>query len=87
MKRLTFDPAGTWPGIQKTAGVVGGDACIAGTRIAVWMIEGYRRIGWTDAQILANHPSLKIADLECAWNYVAAHSEEIDRTMHEHEEA
>jgi uncharacterized protein (DUF433 family) len=51
------------------------------------MIEGYRRLGWTDAQILANYPSLKTADLGSAWSYVAAHSEEIDRAMREHEEA
>jgi uncharacterized protein (DUF433 family) len=75
------------PGIEKTSGVLGGDACIAGTRIAVWMIEGYRRLGWTDAQILANYPSLKIADLESAWSYVAIHRDEIDRAMNEHEEA
>jgi len=74
-------------GIEKTPGVVGGDACIAGTRIAVWMIEGYRRLGWTDAQILANYPSLKITDLERAWSYVATHRDEVDRTTREHGEA
>ncbi len=73
-------------GIEKTPGVLGGDACVAGTRIAVWMIEGYRRLGWTDAQILENYPSLELADLEHAWSYAAAHSDEIDRTMRENEE-
>jgi len=74
-------------GIEKTPGVLGGDARIPGTRIAVWMIEGYRRLGWTDAQILANYPSLTIADLERARSYAFAHCDEIDRAIHEHEEA
>ncbi len=83
----TFDLAGTWPGIEKTPGVVGGDACIAGTRIAVWMIEGYRRLGWNDAKILASYPSLQAADLAHAWAYSAAHGDEIDEAMREHEAA
>lgn len=87
VQRLTFDLAGTWPGIEKTPGVLGGDACIAGTRIAVWMIEGYRRLGWNDAKILANYPSLRAADLAHAWSYVAAHEDEIDEAMREHEAA
>ena len=87
VQRLTFDLAGTWPGIEKTPGVVGGDACIAGTRIAVWVIEGYRRLGWNDAKILANYPSLRAADLAHAWAYVAAHGDEIDEAMRENEAA
>ncbi len=27
----------SWTGIDKTPGVVGGDACIAGTRIPIWI--------------------------------------------------
>ena len=43
-------------GIERTPGVCGGDACIAGTRIPVWVLEGFRRLGWTDATILASYP-------------------------------
>jgi uncharacterized protein (DUF433 family) len=35
-------------GIERTPGVCGGDACIAGTRIPVWVLEGFRRLGWTE---------------------------------------
>ncbi len=87
VQRLTFDLAGTWPGIEATAGVLGGDARIAGTRIAVWMIEGYRRLGWGDAEILKNYPTLSAADLAHAWTYVEAHREEIDEVLREHEAA
>jgi hypothetical protein len=35
----------------------GGAACVVRTRIAVWVLEGYRRLGWTEAKILANYPT------------------------------
>jgi len=59
---LLVDLTKSTPGIEKTPGVVGGDACIMRTRIPVWALEGYRRLGWTDQQILEIfHPcALKI---------------------------
>jgi uncharacterized protein (DUF433 family) len=51
------------------------------------MIEGYRRLGWADAQILANFPSLRISDLEHVSSYAAAHPDEIAWAMNEHEKA
>lgn len=38
--------------IQKTPGVCGGEACVAGTRIAVWMLVEARRAGCKDEEIL-----------------------------------
>src|SRR5205823_922299 len=35
--------------ITKTPGVCGGDACIRGHRIPVWVLVGYRRLGLPDA--------------------------------------
>lgn len=72
--------------ISKTPGVCGGDACIRGHRIPVWVLEGYRRLGRSDEQLLRSYPSLTLADLKAAWDYVAAHSEEIDRAIRENEE-
>jgi len=77
----------TWPGIEKTPGVVGGDACIVRTRIPVWALENYRRLGWSEAQILQNYPTLRAVDLVNAWAYADAHQEEIDRAIRENEEA
>jgi uncharacterized protein (DUF433 family) len=68
-------------GIEKTPGVAGGDARIAGTRIEVWVLENFRRLGWSEAFILENYPSLRAADLANAWAYVAANREEIDRAI------
>jgi uncharacterized protein (DUF433 family) len=77
----------TWPGIEKTPGVVGGDACIVRTRIPVWALENYRRLGWSEAEILENYPTLRAADLVNSWAYVDAHRDEIEQAIRENEEA
>lgn len=87
LKVLTLDLAHSWPGIEKTPGVAGGVACIVRTRIPVWVLEGYRRLGWNEARILENYPTLRAADLVNAWAYAAAHPDEIEREIKENEEA
>ena len=78
-------PATTDP-ITKTPGVCGGDACIRGHRIQVWILVGYRRLGKSDAELLRDYPSLTPADLAAAWEYAASHPEEIDSAIRENEE-
>ena len=74
-------------GIERTPGVCGGDACIAGTRIPVWVLEGFRRLGWTEATILASDPTLGASDLATAWAFVEAHRPEIDEAIRINETA
>ena len=83
LQMLAQDISNAWPGIEKTAGVVGGEARIVRTRIPVWMLENYRRLGWSEARILDNYPTLCAVDLVSAWAYVDAHREEIERAIHE----
>jgi uncharacterized protein (DUF433 family) len=74
----------TW--ISKKPNRCGGDACIRESRIPVWVLVNYRRLGGSDADLLRDYPSLTPADLEAAWVYSAAHKEEIDRAIRENEE-
>jgi uncharacterized protein (DUF433 family) len=74
-------------GIESSAGVCGGDPRIAGTRIPVWTLEQYRRLGLTEAQILGAFPALRATDLVKAWTFVAGHHDEISRQIRENEEA
>ncbi|HLE28108.1 MAG TPA: DUF433 domain-containing protein [Anaerolineales bacterium] len=83
VQRFALEIANTWPGIERTPGVAGGAACIVRTRIPVWTLENYRRLGWSEARILENFPTLRAADLVNAWAYVAAHKDEIDQTIAE----
>jgi uncharacterized protein (DUF433 family) len=79
--------AGLGCGIESTAGVCGGDPRIAGTRIPVWTLEHYRRLGMTEAQILSAFPALRATDLVNAWSFVAGHLEEMSHQIRENEEA
>ncbi len=74
-------------GIESTPGVCGGDPRIAGTRIPVWTVEHYRRLGLSEYQILGAFPALRATDLVNAWSYVANHPDEIERQIREDEEA
>jgi uncharacterized protein (DUF433 family) len=65
-------------GVEKTAGVCGGSARIVRTRIPVWILEGLRRQGASEADLLAAYPTISAADLVAAWAYVAANRHEID---------
>lgn len=72
--------------ISKDPDRCGGDACIRGHRIPVWVLVNYRRLAGGDADILRAYPSLSPADLEAAWEYAAANPEEIERAIRENEE-
>jgi uncharacterized protein (DUF433 family)/antitoxin (DNA-binding transcriptional repressor) of toxin-antitoxin stability system len=74
-------------GIARTPGVCGGSVCVAGTRIAVWVLEGYRRLGWTESKILASYPTLRASDLVRAWAFADENRAEIDEEIRRNEEA
>lgn len=68
-------------GITKTQGVCGGQACIAGTRIPIWLlVESYRQ-GVREAQMLNDYPHISAADLVNAWAYAQAYPEEIEAVI------
>jgi uncharacterized protein (DUF433 family) len=73
--------------IQKTPNVCGGRACIRNTRITVWGLEEWRRLGLSDARIMEHVPGLTQADLDAAWVYYGQHAEEIDHDIKQNEEA
>ena len=64
-------------GIIKKPGVCGGEACITGTRIAVWLLVEAQKLGISEAQLLQDYPHLTAADLVNAWAYADAYPEEI----------
>jgi len=81
------DLGDTFPGIDVTAGVCGGDPCIVRTRIPVWVLEQARRLGASEADLLHCYPALRAEDLANAWAYVRVHRDEIDQQIREHEAA
>lgn len=83
---LTHDSEEVAPGIFRTPGVCGGEACVRDLRLTVWLLEEGRRAGSTDAQLIQSHPTLTREDVTRAWDYVLAHGEEIDRAIRENSE-
>jgi uncharacterized protein (DUF433 family) len=75
------------PGIFKTPDVCGGSACVASFRIPVWVLEGYRQLGLSDAEILRAYPTITAAQLADAWAYADANPDEIATEIRENEEA
>ena len=76
-----------FPGIDSSPVVCGGDPCIARTRIPVWLLERYRRLGVNERDLLDSYPSLRAEDLANAWAYARIHSAEIDKQIQANEEA
>lgn len=76
----------TWKGIEKTPGVCGGEACIANTRIPVWVLVNARRLGISEADLLYDYPTLSATDLANAWTYAEAYPDEIEIAIRKNEE-
>ena len=72
--------------ISKKPDRCGGDACVRDTRITVWGLVAFRRLGLADAEIGHAVQGLTAADLEAAWEYAAAHEAEIDEAIRANEE-
>ena len=55
------------PGIIQSAGVRGGEPRVAGTRIPVWILVQYRKLGVSEADLLCAYPTLCAENLAIAW--------------------
>jgi uncharacterized protein (DUF433 family) len=67
--------------IRHTAGVVGGDACVRDTRIAVWTLVQLKKLGRNEEQLLGDFPGLKPEDLDAVWAYYRDHTDEIENAI------
>jgi uncharacterized protein (DUF433 family) len=87
LKLITSSLATPWQGINKNPNLMGGEACLRDTRIPVWLLVSYLRMGVSEAKILDNYPTLTATDLVNAWSYASANPDEIDRAIDRQEEA
>ena len=71
--------------IEIRLGVVGGAACVAKTRIPIWLLESFYLQGATDVDLLNAYPSLQAEDLSDARAYTRVHTDEIARQIAENE--
>ena len=75
------------PGIETNPNICGGELCIVGTRIPVWVLEQARRLGTTEADLLRAYPMLLSKLLASAWTFVDSHHEEIEQQIRDNEAA
>jgi uncharacterized protein (DUF433 family) len=75
------------PGIETNPNVCGGEPCIVGKRIPVWLLEQARRMGTSEGDFLKAYPTLHVEDLANAWAYVRSHHDEIEQQIHDNESA
>ena len=83
---LARDIGGSYPGLESTPGVLGGEPCIVRTRIPVWLLVQARKLGSTEADLLRAYPALRAEDLTNAWAYFYGHKQEIKQQIGENEE-
>ena len=81
------DLGDSFPGIESTPGVLGGEPCIVRTRIPVWVLVQAKQLGTSESELLRAYPTLRAEDLANAWAYARAHSTEIEQQIRENEEA
>ena len=73
--------------IEKTPGVCGGRACIAGHRIRVMDIVGmHEKRGMSPREIVAEFPGITLADVHAALAYYFDNYEEIEADFRRDEE-
>jgi len=62
--------------ITQTPGIMGGKACIRGTRVTVGMLVGQISAGHSVEELMADYPYLKREDVQQALLYAAWRAEE-----------
>lgn len=72
-------------GIEKNDGVMGGAACVRGTRIPVWLLFRARQLGLSEGDLLKSYPGLSAEDLVNAWNYASLNIAEIEAQIESNE--
>jgi uncharacterized protein (DUF433 family) len=73
--------------IEKTPGICGGRACIAGHRIRVMDIAGlHEKRGLSPKEIVAELPSINLADVHAALTYYYDNIDEIEGEFRKDEE-
>jgi len=77
----------SYPGIDVSPAVCGGEPCIVRTRIPVWLLVQARRLGTSEADLLRSYPTLTAEDLTNAWAFARAHAADIDTQIRDNESA
>src|SRR5436190_2744680 len=67
------------PLVASRPGVCGGDLCVAGTRLPLWVLYKAWKAGKSNAQLRRMYPVLKTAPLQHLRDYAEFHSDDLER--------
>lgn len=67
--------------IEARPGVQGGEPCVRGTRVPVWVLAAMHKQGDTAEEILEALPNLSAAQVHAALSYYYEHRVEIDAVI------
>ncbi|MGA2120203.1 MAG: DUF433 domain-containing protein [Bryobacteraceae bacterium] len=87
LRLVVQDMDDSFPGVDSTPGVCGGEACIVRTRVPIWVLEQSCRLGIGEDEILRSYPTLRAENLVNAWAYVRPHRAQIEDEIRENESA
>ncbi len=84
---IVRDLGNAFPGIESTPQICGGELRIVRTRIPIWVLVQFRKLGASEADLLQSYPTLRAEDLTNAWAYYRSHRREIEQQILENETA
>jgi uncharacterized protein (DUF433 family) len=73
--------------IERTPGICGGRARIAGTRVAVHRVAGFYRLGYSPEEMLSVLGSLSLQQIYAALAHALANPDETNAALREEEQA
>jgi type III restriction enzyme len=73
--------------IERTPGICGGRARLAGTRVPVHRVAGYYRLGYSPEEMLTALNSLSLQQIYAALAHALANPDEMDAALREEEQA
>lgn len=82
---LTMKKSKMHPYIHKQKGVCNGRSVIEGTRIPVWFIIKWYKVGMSVEDIIREFPQLNPSQIHDAFSYYYDHQEEVEKDIAENE--
>ncbi len=84
--RLAHNKSKMHPYISAKKGICGGRSVIEGTRIPVWSIIRWYKLGMTFEEIVREFPQLNPAQIHDAFSYYYDNQQEIERDIKDNED-
>ncbi len=83
--RLTIEKSKMHPYVSRQKGICGGRSVIEGTRMPIWSIIKWYKVGMSVEDIIREFPQLSPSQVHDAFSYYYDNQEEIEKDIVENE--